>query len=78
MVSNTVNSSAPVTNLSRLTIFTVGVEASPILEGKRVTRAGEDFYNLTEFRLPFRAKKIHVHFGNLFEGNKQLGNLPNI
>lgn len=36
-------------------------------------RGGETYLNVTEFSFNIDTKKLHLHFENLFNGNKELG-----
>lgn len=45
--------------------------------GVLVKRGAETYLNVTDFGFVLDTKKLHLHFENLFNGNKELGNTMN-
>lgn len=44
---------------------------------KKIVKQGKEHLEIEKSKLNFEAKNIHVTFGNLFNGNKELGDSTN-
>lgn len=44
---------------------------------KKAVKQGKEHLAIDKTKLIFEAKNVHVHFGNLFNGNKELGDSTN-
>lgn len=46
--------------------------------GKKITRNGEDYLELTKLKISLTVTKIHFKFDNLYNGDKVLGDNTNL
>lgn len=44
---------------------------------KKIVKEGKEYLQIDKSKLNFDTKNVHVHFGNLFNGNKELGDSTN-
>lgn len=48
------------------------------LIGEPVVRDGETYMHIKDYRVKFVPDKVHLHFSNLFNGDKRLGDQMNM
>lgn len=53
------------------------VDVTMKLLGKKSIKQGKEHFEIDKSKLSFETKNVHVHFGNLFNGNKELGESTN-
>lgn len=58
--------------------LTVNLVAKHDLIGEPVVRDGQTYMHIKEYRVKFELDRLLIHFGNLFNGDKRLGDQMNM